>query len=63
MMGYIRCWAYDADIHCNICKHKRFGDDAYAKDSEGNEIHPVFSWDELDTEYPVCCGDCFEEIE
>lgn len=59
-------WAYDADIHCNACARKRFGDDVETadpapEDSEGNEIHPVFASDEIDPtgEY---CGDCGDEI-
>lgn len=59
-MSYIRAWAYEADVHCNGCKNERFGDDDYAVDGEGNPIHPIFQWDELNDPY---CGDCLEEIE
>lgn len=60
----IRAWAYDADIHCHSCALIRFGsaalNDSSAVDSEGNEPHPIFQWDELgDLEH---CGDCHEEL-
>lgn len=58
-------WTYEADVHCPACAVHRFGYDSLygdegAVDSEGNEVHPIFSTDELyDDER---CGDCLVEI-
>ena len=57
-------YTYDADIHCPDCSEKVFGLKLTHPelvgdpiDSEGNEVHPIFSIDEAgDT--PDHCGDC-----
>lgn len=57
-------YAYDAALHCEACARARFGaalDDGTAVDSEGNEPHPIFSWDEGDA-HGEHCDDCSEEI-
>lgn len=61
-------WTYDADIHCNDCALARFGAavtlypwDGRAKDSEGNEPHPIFASDECG-ETGEYCGDCGREV-
>jgi hypothetical protein len=45
----IRCWTYEASIHCNRHAIERFGEpalfDLATADREGNPIHPVFSWE------------------
>ena len=57
-------WTYDADMHCNSCAIAQFGESALfaddTRDSEGNPLHPIFSWSERnDDDY---CGDCLESI-
>ena len=85
----IIAYTYDADYHCILCTAKNFGlgftfspiDGIYfsdnkinsVKDDDGNEIHPVFQWQEwqdLDESYLVenptpylACGDCHKIIE
>lgn len=59
-MGRIDAWVYEADVHCNDCKHKRFGDNDAAIDNEGNVITPIFSWDYVDINQG--CGECREYI-
>lgn len=53
-------FAYEADLHCLDCAHKRFPellDDENARviDREGNEVWPVFLGDISESD---CCGDC-----
>lgn len=56
-------WAYEADLHCYDCAEKRFGvkklENGDAKDSEGNEVHPIFASNET---IPFVCGTCGKEI-
>lgn len=63
-------YAYDADLHCLDCTSKRFPEgsgfyrfDAYDldRDSEGNEILPIFGNQGVneDDGTHYCCGDCF----
>lgn len=62
MAHRILAWTYEADIHCASCARKRFGDaldNPDTEDSEGNPLHPVYSWNMEQQEY---CGDCLEEI-
>lgn len=60
-------YTYEADYHCPDCTEKRFGGWKGSNrwiegvDNEGNEIHPVYSWDE-GNEAGDYCGDCGEEI-
>lgn len=57
-------WKYDADLHCNECTRKRFGIvDVGTYDSEGNQVWPIFSTDELHVDGIDCCGECFEVFE
>ena len=59
----IIAFTYDADIHCIDCTVKDFKEimrsdrEDFYKDSEGNSIHPVFSYDEC-VEQDWSCGDC-----
>ena len=58
-------WTYDADVHCEADAFKRFGealfdDENPPTDSEGNEVHPIFSTDS-DCYYDHC-GDCGEPL-
>lgn len=73
----IEAYTYDSDIHCPACTAVKFGrmlthgadypTDEHgvrldARDSEGNEIHPVFSTgSEADT--PQHCSDCHQFLE
>jgi hypothetical protein len=64
----IVAYTYDADYHCTECAAKAHGVDPNtgnvwenAEDSEGNEVHPVFSID-CDTETIASCGDCRQVI-
>lgn len=63
-MTTILAYTYDADTHCTICARKRFGagpdGEVYARDNEGNEARPVFSWDDLEADYEdgMYCGTC-----
>lgn len=57
-------YTYDADQHCPDHAAERFGTDehgnVYGTDTEGNEVHPVFSWEETDDSY---CSECvYEEV-
>lgn len=65
-------YAYDAAIHCPDCALARFGRCQHGSmadncvyceitDSEGNSVHPVFSWDERQPEGEGC-DDCHEWI-
>lgn len=49
-------YAADADLYCDECKQKIYGD--RTTDNEGNPIHPVFESEESDN--PMHCGnfDC-----
>lgn len=62
MKNTIRCYAYDAALHCPACAAKAGMDKDGAEDSEGNEVGAVFAWDELG-DSPESCDDCGEEIE
>ncbi len=74
-MSYgLKAWAvvaytYDADVHCVECT----GDDFHViasgqverdeadlpRDSEGNEVSPVFA---SQVEFSLTCGDCEREV-
>jgi hypothetical protein len=50
-------YTYDADQHCVDCTHKRFPVlDESTRDSEGNEIHPIFDTNEAGNS-PSHCGE------
>lgn len=69
----IAAYTYEADYHCPDCTRSRFpapphskdvdenGVDTRAKDSEGNELHPVFDIDS-NTPAGTICSDCKAEI-
>ena len=44
------CYQYNADRYCPVCAEDDFGRDSAGHitgvDSEGNEVTPLFSWDE-----------------
>lgn len=48
-------YTWHADIYCGQCGH-----DLADIDPEGNEKHPVFSWElnELNTDGPTTCATC-----
>lgn len=48
-------WTYWADCYCADC-----GGNLPTVDPEGNEKHPIFSWDDYGTDWS--CGDCKGEI-
>ena len=53
-------YAYEADTHCVNCTEKRFktkdlDPETPIEDNEGNEIHPMFPWEEHG--YYTCDGD------
>lgn len=56
-------YTYEADTHCVACARARFGADANgfppetARDSEGNEPHPIAPWDETPCR-GEWCGTC-----
>jgi hypothetical protein len=61
-------YTYDADVHCPGCAIAKFGQEPGrywvkedAEDSEGNEVHPIFQWDET-SEEGEHCGTCGGEI-
>ena len=54
-------WSYDAAIHCPACAEAARMSKNGAVDTEGNEPHPIFASDEIDT--PQYCDDCQVEIE
>lgn len=71
-MTKIIAYTYDSDIHCVDCTKERFSANAqqaqeytvdennvlsFAKDSERNPIHAVFSTDEFNPN-GAYCGDC-----
>jgi len=60
----ILAWTYEADVHCCDCAGRRFGesllDDDLPVDNEGNEVHPVFSFDDFDSD--VSCVTCLNLI-
>jgi hypothetical protein len=70
-------YTYDADHHCERCACARFGQDEHgwvpdtATDSEGNEVHALFSTDEWwgndayegNATATLACGTCGEIIE
>ena len=61
----VRYYTYESDIHCVDCALDRFWstlDDAETRDSEGNPIGVVFTWDE-GPDYDPVCGDCLELID
>ena len=63
----IIAYTYNADVHCVHCTQERFAETPHdwsvdnnnipyeAQDSEGKNIHPVFSTDEGKLPY---CGSC-----
>ena len=61
----IIAYTYEADIHCPSCAELRFDREelahGLATDHEGNEVHPVFSTDEIQED--TVCGDCGAKIE
>lgn len=59
-------YTYEAGLHCPDCAKERFGLEDHGKwvredatDREGNEVHPLFSWD---LEQPDHCETCMAEI-
>lgn len=62
IIGYI----YDADVHCDSCAAARFGRctcdqyDVHGEDGEGNEVHPIFTFDEVVED--LSCADCGEAL-
>lgn len=69
-------YAYDADHHCLDCTLDSFpgfneGNSDEYRDSEGNEIHPLFDTDEWyandiyegNSKAVLSCGDCGDTIE
>lgn len=61
-------YTYEADYHCPDCTAARFGAECQGTDSEGNEIHAVFPWDEWwDTSdwasETLICSDCGAEMD
>ena len=64
-------YTYNADVHCVHCTQVRFATQCKtgasdehnipyeAQDSEGNNIHPVFSTDEDNYTH---CGSCGDEL-
>lgn len=57
----IIAYAYEAALHCPDCAYERFGENLEnAIDNEGNEVTPIFSWNELHIDGPDSCDDCFE---
>ena len=69
-MTTVIAYTYEADFHCVHCAKERFAqpsDDPDlhgipydATDSEGNNIHPVFSSDEVLVN--IYCRDCLDII-
>ena len=58
-------WTYEADTHCNECAVKRFGtdlDSPNCTDNEGNKVLAIFL-DSINSEDPICCGDCLSPID
>ena len=58
-------WAYEADLHCNPCAQKRFGDQLKDEknpptDREGNPATPLFLGDLKGDEV---CGDCGSKLD
>lgn len=55
-------WQYEASVHCVKCAEGKWGaalNDEGTLDSEGNNLHPVFDWDEVN----LCgesCGTCLD---
>lgn len=64
MSSSIVAWTFDADYHCIACAEQRYPQlaifNAVVLDREGNECHPVFSWEEGWEDSG--CGDCHEYI-
>ena len=61
-------YSYDADVHCVDCAVEEFGLEEGkdwvredATDSEGNQVHPLFSTDEPD-DSGWYCGDCDQQL-
>src|ERR1017187_4774100 len=60
-------YTYDAGLHCPDCTEKQFGGWKAGNrwiegvDNEGNEITPMYSWDNSPPE-GYYCGDCGEVI-
>jgi len=55
-------WQYEASVHCSGCARARFGsalDNEDTRDSEGNQLHPIFDWDEVNW-CGESCGTCLE---
>lgn len=51
----------DADYWCEDCAATAYGPDTESrKDSEGNDVHPIFASD--DTPADAVCGRCFASI-
>lgn len=57
-------YTYETDFHCPNCAEDRFGRDEHGdisgEDREGNEVYPVFPWDE--TPPGTECASCGREI-
>jgi hypothetical protein len=61
-------WAYEADLHCEMCAEARFpvlatDPGAPCEDSEGNDVYPIVACDEHPAEGEWCgtCGACIWE--
>ena len=55
-------WQYDAAVHCVSCAEAKWGaalHDEESVDGEGNPIHPIFDWDEVNW-CGESCGTCLE---
>ena len=53
-------YAFEADTHCPACTLERFPRIEGARDNEGNDVHPIFSTDEITAS--VYCGECRDLI-
>jgi hypothetical protein len=68
----IIAYTYMADVHCVGCTAEWAESDGNGHltgiDGEGNEIHPIFPWDEwidpdVEGTQTLICGTCHGEIE
>jgi hypothetical protein len=54
-------YSYEADTHCQECAEKRFGATLYSntpvQDNEGNDVHPMYSYEEHRTHDDDACFD------
>ena len=53
-------WTADAEVWCDYCAWEAYGPEHdERKDRAGNDVHPIFAWDECNDEV---CGDCGEGL-